>query len=198
MQRIIAFEGIDGSGKTTVARIVAVELIKMGYKVTLSHEPYRVEISRLLEETAWKDPLALTFLFSGDRALHVNEVLKKNADFHIFDRYYCSTLAYQGALGLDLNWLLKVSSFFPKPFATFILDVPVEVGLKRVRRDSLAFKRKYESLNKVRELYLKIAPLCNGYVIDATKGVEDVVREVISLLTGLLSASSNARGPQEV
>jgi len=197
MQRIIAFEGIDGSGKTTVARIVAVELIKMGYKVTLSHEPYRAETSRLIEETYWNDPLALALLFSSDRALHVNEVLKKKADFHIFDRYYCSTLAYQGALGLDLDWLLNLSSRFPKPFVTFILDVPAEVGLKRVKSDSLAFRRKYETLSKVREIYLKIAPICNGYVIDATKSLDEVVKEVISILTGLLSASATSRGPQE-
>ena len=197
MQRIIAFEGIDGSGKTTVSRKVAVELIKMGYKVTLSHEPFRAETTKLLEETAWRDPLALALLFSADRALHVREILQREADFHIFDRYYCSTLAYQGALGLNLDWLVQVSSYFPKPMITFILDVPVEVGLKRLRGDSLSFRRKYETLSKVRELYLKLAPECNGYVIDATKDLNEIIKEVISALSGLLSAFSTSRGPRE-
>ncbi len=116
-------------------------------------------------------------------------VLGLNADFYVFDRYYCSTLAYQGALGVDLEWLKAISSQFPKPWLTFILDLDVETALKRLKRDTLAYSAKYESLKRVRDLYLRVAKECNAVVIDANRGLSEVVNDVISYLESQLLSS---------
>ncbi len=186
MQRIIAVEGIDGSGKTTISRAIAVHLIKLGYKVVLTHEPFDERVVELIESTKWKDPIALALLFSADRALHLRKVSELNADFYVFDRYYCSTLAYQGALGVDLEWLRAMSSKFPKPWLTFVLDLDVETALKRLKRDTLAYSAKYESLKRVRDLYLRIAKECNAVVINANRQLSEVMKDVISYLESRL------------
>ncbi|MCQ4384993.1 MAG: thymidylate kinase, partial [Sulfolobales archaeon] len=78
---------------------------------------------------------------------------------------------------------------FPRPWLTIILDLSVDTALKRLKNDTLAFSRKYESLRKVREVYLKIKDECNGVVINAERSLEDVIADVISLVESHLSTS---------
>ena len=74
----------------------------------------------------------------------------KDRDFIILDRYYYSSIAYQGALGLDEEWIEKINSYFPKPDLTILLDLPVEIALYRLKNDKFNFKEKIESLKKLR------------------------------------------------
>ncbi|MFP3170274.1 MAG: dTMP kinase, partial [Sulfolobaceae archaeon] len=100
MLRIISFEGIDGSGKTTVANMVYQRLKNRfsSKNIVLTREPFTNEITSLIEKSGWKDPIALTLLFAADRAYHLRELINQNPDVILMDRYIYSSIAYQSAL----------------------------------------------------------------------------------------------------
>ncbi|MEM3971130.1 MAG: dTMP kinase [Saccharolobus sp.] len=184
MQRLIAIEGIDGSGKTTLALSLKQFLEeKRKVRTLVTREPFTEEIINLIEKLGWNDPLVLSLLFAADRAIHVRWFSNmKDRDFIILDRYYYSSIAYQGALGLDEEWIEKINSYFPKPDLTILLDLPVEIALYRLKNDKFNFKEKIESLKKVREKYLQLAVKYNFHIIDASKSKEEILNEAIKII----------------
>jgi dTMP kinase len=161
----IVFEGIDGAGKTTLSRELYKFLIRKGIKAVWTREPYDGGIRNLLlsrELSPWEE----TFLFLTDRGLHVRNFIMPHLQEGytvIADRFYLSTLAYQGfGRGLDLELLKRLNGEVTrgiKPDITFLIDLPVELALKRLQnrggnRDR--FERE-DFLRKVREGFLKLA-----------------------------------------
>jgi len=188
--KLIVIEGIDGAGKTTLSNLLAERLVELGYDAIVTHEPFTDEIKMLLENVGWKDPLVLTFLFSADRAIHVNWLRDAGKGIIIMDRYYYSTMAYQAALGLDLKWLETVSSVFPKPDLVLLIDLPVEVALMRLsrKRDSLDFKEKRETLSKVRENYLSLARKYNMIILDGKRDLRELTEHALTHVLQTLSS----------
>ncbi len=188
---LIAIEGIDGSGKTTLAKELTKWLEKnKKKKVLLTAEPFTEEITRLIQEEGWKDAVTLTLLFSADRGVHINWLMKQTTyDIIITDRYYYSTIAYQSAMGIDKNWIIEVNKYFPKPELTILLDLPAEVAIKRIKNDDkFNFKEKLSLLQKVRENYLNIAKGENSMkIIDSSKNFEEVLKEAKNYLEELIS-----------
>lgn len=161
--KFIVFEGIDGAGKTTQAKLLYEFLKEKNVPVVLTKEPTDGKIGRLLNYFLNKEEkinnYALQLLFTADRADHLEKVilpnLKKGKTI-ICDRYFFSTIAY-GLLEInDFFWLKTLNKNFPVPHITFFLDLPVEESLKRIRkkRKYLSLFEKEKVLKKIRQNYL--------------------------------------------
>ena len=162
---LLAFEGIDGAGKTTQARRLEATLREAGYPVLYTREPTAGPIGQRLRGLIAAGrgglrPEEELDLFVRDREEHVAAVIRPVLARHqvvLLDRYYFSTMAYQGALGLDPEGIRRRNeAFAPRPHLTFVLDLPPVAGLARIRRTrALApdtFERE-EYLERVRALF---------------------------------------------
>ena len=198
----IAFEGGEGSGKTTQARLVAIWLREQGYDVVTTHEPGATKIGMrlraLLLDTAHAgmSPHCEALLYAADRAEHVAAVIDPALDrgaIVITDRYIDSSLAYQGAgRGLpsgDIAWLNNWATEGREPDLTILLDMDPEQGLSRRARS--ADRLEAEPLDfhrRVRAGFLTLARAKPDHylILDAdapvgaiTEQIKDKVREIL-------------------
>jgi dTMP kinase len=185
----ITFEGIEGCGKTTQIKLLTPWLKERGYAVCVTYEPGDTflgqEIRKILLSPNFS-PAKETelLLYLADRAEHVEKVIHpalKENKIVLCDRYHDSTLAYQGyGRGLELAWVnnLFKQLKWPKPDLTFLLDCPVEVGLRRLKHRALdrieGEKKAFHQ--RVREGFLSLAQREPERikVIDATQPIEDI------------------------
>lgn len=157
---LITLEGIDGSGKTTQTRLLVEGLRGRGFEAEATTEPSPGPVGELIRSYISRGgrrrPYLEALLFASDRYDHldrtVNPMLRRGV-IVVSDRYLHSSLAYQSAAGVDLEWLRLINSFAPKPDLTFYLDVPAEVGLRRKGREATIFEN-HDYQRKVRDLYL--------------------------------------------
>lgn len=159
----IVLEGIDGSGKDTQAKLLAAYLKRKGKRVLLTSEPSHSVVGKFAREQLQHRRMSqrwMQLLFAADRQHHVeHDILPalKAGKVVICDRYSLSSLAY-GSVSLPLAWLKRLNHTFPKPNLTIILDIPAEVGLRRVRgKRSLELYERKNLLAKVRRNYLALA-----------------------------------------
>jgi dTMP kinase len=143
----ITFEGIEGCGKTTQARLLAEQLEACGQKTLVTREPGGAQISEQIRAVLLDhrndgmDPMAEALLYEAARAQFVTEIVRPALDAGITvicDRFADSTLAYQGyGRGLDLSTLTVLNTIATgglTPDITFLLDIPVAEGLQRRER----------------------------------------------------------------
>jgi dTMP kinase len=193
----ITLEGPEGSGKTTQIELLVAWLGDQGYDVVLTREPGGTGIGTQIRDVL-HDPantaMAATaeiLLYSADRAQHVAEFitpLMAEGKIVISDRYYDSTLAYQGyGRGLDLEALLAITAFATgglKPDLTLYLDIAPEKGLERRQTGGGEWNRldaeALEFHQRVREGYLKLIEQEpeRWVVVDADGSVEEVQEEI--------------------
>jgi len=168
----ITFEGIEGSGKSTQAKLLAAALQQKGHPVLLTREPGGPVISEairnLLLNPDFPEMLPETemLLYMASRSQHTGQWIipaLQSGSIVICDRYYDSTIAYQGAArDLDfgiIDQITRFATFGTEPDVTFLLDVPVEIGLGRIADripDRLELETR-EFHEKVRRMYLSIA-----------------------------------------
>ena len=192
----ISFEGLDGSGKTTQIQMVMAYLRQNGYDVLLTREPGGTAIGDQIRDVLHSldntemDPTAELLLYNASRAQLVAEVLRPHLEkggLVICDRFFDSTLAYQGyGHQLDLKQLKAVVEFATgglRPDLTFFLDIPPEEGLKRRKQASL-FGDEWNRLDDMELSFHK--RVYNGYKklikaeperwvrVDALAGVDEV------------------------
>lgn len=190
--KLIVVEGIDGAGKTTISQGIAESLKNRGFNVIWSCEPtLDSPYASLLREKlkgGIKDPKELKKLFLEDRRWHVeNLIIPKLEEGYIvvLDRYYLSTVTYQGSQGFRVKDLLvENETLAPLPDLVLYLDLPIEIALKRInqREKKLSVFEKREFLERVCELYQKILPLFNFTKIRTERNLEEVLDEVIKFL----------------
>ncbi len=198
--RFITFEGIDGSGKTTIAHRVAAELRRKGLKVVLTTEPTRSWLGDAVKRSYDDDvgPVAETFLFLADRARHTEDIRAwlKAGTTVISDRYADSTYAYQGArlegvVKDPMRWLRSVSApAIIEPDLTILLEISPAKGLRRI--SGRAKKVRFETLRfltKVARNYDRLARTRRWVRIDATMPAEDVTREALAVIERRTGAS---------
>ncbi|MFN3567723.1 MAG: dTMP kinase [Caldimicrobium sp.] len=200
--RLIVFEGIDGTGKTTIFKLLqedkAFENCLFSFEPTLGF--YGQKLRTLLSQKAIaKRPLSenlkvkeeLLELFLLDRKEHVQNFilpnLKKGKNI-ILDRYYLSTLAYQGDEENFLDLLKKNETFSPLPDWVIYLELSPEEAIKRVfnRGDEKSIFEKEDELRRIAYNYSQILPLFNYLALPAWKSVDSLFVEVRNLLMELL------------
>lgn len=140
----ITFEGIDGSGKSTQAKLLVDKLASINLETLFLREPGGTSISEEIRSVLLnnrKDEMSSrteAFLMCASRAQLTKDIIipeMKGGKWIVADRYADSTLAYQGGgRGIDLDWLIKVNHFATygtQPDLTFYIDVDPEIGAKR-------------------------------------------------------------------
>jgi dTMP kinase len=160
---LIVLEGIDGSGKTTQARSLLRRLRSRGFEAVFFREPTRGKWGREIKRKAVcagsLSPAEELDLFVKDRRENVGKNLKPalaKGKIVVLDRYYFSTIAYQGAKGLDPRRIRRLNEAFAvKPDLVIVLDVAAGEGLARISgrktRDELFEREDY--LAKVGEIF---------------------------------------------
>jgi dTMP kinase len=188
----ISFEGIEGTGKTIQSRLLYEYLTKKGYEVILTGEPGGTRIGLKIRdlllsvENKGMTPLAELLLYNASRAQHIQEVIlpvMNKGAIVITDRFTDSTVAYQGygRVAADLQ-----------PDITILLDLDVEVGLRRNRGINKVDRLELEDVEfhkRVRSAYLEIATKEPERIklVDASEGIEQVHNRIIKIITDFLN-----------
>ncbi len=188
--RFIVFEGIDGSGKSTQAKRLAEALEADGFQVVLTREPTDGPWGQKIRRIAANgrqgiDPRTELEYFVNDRAEHVTGVIAPAlaaGSVVICDRYYYSTIAYQGALGLDPDFIRQENEQkFPRPDLVILLEVPPDTGRQRIEAGRAGgTNRGYERLEflgRVTDIFDRLTD-DNIHRIDAARPEDEVFRDV--------------------
>lgn len=189
---MVAVEGIDGAGKTTVAATLAQWCGERGLLCGLSKEPTSLKWGKKLRESAATGRLTLDEeldLFHKDREEHAVTSIQPALDedaIMILDRYYWSTAAYQGARGASIAEVMKFNeSNFPIPDLVLLLDLPVESGQNRitVRGDQPNAFEDVSAQQRCREIFLQLPQLSEARceVVDASRPWREVSKECLKL-----------------
>lgn len=198
--KFIVIDGLDGCGKGTQAKLLANYIFDRDKKnhIFITREPYNsehyAEIRRLLKEGVNPEDNAelLAELFVKDRRAHAELISSfLNRGIHIVcDRYKYSTFAYQQAQGIALEKLIEMHKGILTPDLAIILDVLVDVILKRIVKDgNRDYKEVFEQKDfqeKLREIFLSLpAALPNEKIvfIDGNKSVAEVFKSIKEIVT---------------
>lgn len=192
----IAFEGIDGCGKSTQVKLLAESLKKEGHKVYTTFEPTDSFIGSLIRKIMQgkmeADHKTIAGLFVADRTNHLlnktDGIIKKLEEGYtvISDRYCFSSYAYQG-VHVDMEWIIqanKISTDILKPDLNIYIDISPEVSMKRVQtnRDIVELYESTENLQKVRNGYFKAFELLkneeNIVVIDGDRAAYLIAEDI--------------------
>jgi len=181
----ICIEGLDKSGKTTQSILLVEALRRRGYDAIYTAEPSDGKIGSFIREYILNreervSAMVEALLFAADRAEHTENVIKPNLKrgrIVVSDRYLFSSLAYQGAAGLDIGWIKEVNKAAIKPDLAIYIDVPVDVVLQRCQgRKSIMECREIQE--KVREIYMKMVHDGELILVDGDRPVEKTAREI--------------------
>ena len=193
----ICIEGLDGSGKTTHAHRLVQNLQKQGFDAIYTTEPSRGALgtfirSYVLEGEKRVPRVVEAVLFAVDRVEHLETMVKpalNEGKIVISDRCVYSSLAYQGAAGLDLEWIEKINSFALPPDLAIYIDVSPEVVVKRIRRKKSVMER-LETQRKVQEVYIKFVDKGKLVPIDGDKTKDEVEQDLLSLILNFLQKNA--------
>lgn len=200
--KLITLEGIDGSGKSTVAEKLQKNPEIKAFNPVFTREPTRGTLTGNAVEKAIQsdtDQLAELFLFTADHAEHLSKIIKpalKSGKLVISDRYSDSRYAYQGVtlktrLENPLEWVKDLHREWTiVPDLTFLFDIRPEVSVERCgKRGEQSKFEKLEFLRKVREIFLRLAAENpeRFIVIDASRSSEYVEKEVTEKILEFLN-----------
>jgi dTMP kinase len=188
----ICIEGLDGCGKTTQARLLARRL-KKTYSAVYTAEPSNGKIGRFIKqrclnaERRWSS-IVEALLFAADRFDHVENVVlpaKNKGKLVISDRYVYSSLAYQGAAGLDLAWIEKINEHAINPDLAVFVDVLPETAVQRLKPKKSVMET-LGTQRKVRQSYLNLVKKGRLLMIDGNaskqKVADDILKAVLDFL----------------
>jgi len=183
---IIALEGIDNAGKTTLAQMLTDEFVKVGKNAIVSKE-LTTEVGKLIKatiKTGILTPISKTFLFAADRQLRIEKLQEDNCfdEIVIFDRYLHSAVVYREAEQLDGMWVKNVNKYIPKSDIAFYIDITPEESIKRNTDAKFNIHYSIEHLRRVREAYLNYVELGELILIDGMKNTRDVYGDIIDIL----------------
>jgi dTMP kinase len=191
---LIAFEGLDQSGKQTQAELLRDRLTGKGRTVRLLSFPdygtiIGAEIGRALRGERQYGADVMQLLYVANRYEYKQAILEgiENGTILVCDRYLASSVAYGEAQGLDGSWLHDIQKYLPQPDLTILLDIPPEASARRKSADRDKYERDLALLGRVRESYLRQAAA--GWVrIDADRDRAAVAVDVIAAVASRMPA----------
>ena len=190
---LIAFEGIDGAGKTSQVGLVSEWLRKSGYDVIAFKEPTKGVWGQKIREIAHygrkgMSPQDELDLFIRDRKENVEQNIRpalEQCKLVLLDRYYFSTVAYQGALGIDPGEIRQLNEeFAPRPDLVILLDVSPRLGLSRIINGRDQFEKE-EYLAKVQKIFTELE---QPYIrrLDGSRSKEDVFKDIQNIIPDIV------------
>jgi dTMP kinase len=191
----LVIEGLDGSGKTTQAALLAGKF-KNNYNILLTAEPSHGKIGTFIRESCLYENTRLpteaeALMFAADRIEHMYSEVKpalEEGKLVICDRYIYSSLAYQGNSGLSLEWIKTINARALQPDICIFIDVPPEKVIERLQRKKSVMET-LETQQKVREVYMKYVEKGELVRVDGDKEVAQVAEELFKTVSGLIEAA---------
>jgi dTMP kinase len=187
---LIAVEGIDGAGKTTQVRLLSERLQLAGMDVVSSKEPTDGPWGARVRQSAITGRLPLedeTHAFLEDRKEHVRDLVAPALEAGkvvILDRYFYSTIAYQGARGQDVQDLIERTAQFPRPDITFLIDIDPAVAVSRIangRGETPNQFERAEYLAEARKIFNRVAAKDEAIrSLDGGRSIEALHDEVVA------------------
>jgi dTMP kinase len=182
----ICVEGLDGCGKTTQTKLLVRRLRRKRYDAIYTAEPSRGKIGKFIKRHCLHGEKRVSsiieaLLFAADRFEHVEDVIAPaigKGKIVVSDRYVYSSLAYQGAAGLDLEWIEKVNEHAIHPDLAFFIDVKPEVVVKRLKPKKSVMEN-LQTQQKVREVYMKFVENGELVKIDGNGSVQEVAESIL-------------------
>ncbi|HEX5462346.1 MAG TPA: dTMP kinase [Steroidobacteraceae bacterium] len=198
----ITLEGIEGAGKSTVARWVREWLDRRAVRTTLTREPGGTPLAERVRQVVLErgqerlSAVTETLLMFAARGIHVENLIRpalERGDWVVCDRFTDATLAYQGGgRGVDAAWIESLASHVQtglRPDCTLLLDLPVPMGLERARSRQAGAADRFEAeaeafFERVRAAYLELARRepKRIHVIDAAVPLAAVEQQVAAVL----------------
>jgi dTMP kinase len=203
----IAFEGGEGTGKSTQSKMLKKWLEQEGEEVVLSREPGGTDLGQGLRkillghETGVISPRAEALLYAADRAHHVFSTIRPaldRGDVVITDRYFDSSIAYQGAgRVLEPNEVARISRWATEslfPTLTIIIDMPAEVGLSRLKSRDRLEAEPLAFHERVRNEFLQIASMDpeRYLIVDGLQPIDEIHEQIISRVGELPALKRNS------
>jgi dTMP kinase len=203
----IAFEGGEGTGKSTQSKMLKKWLEQEGEEVVLSREPGGTDLGQGLRkillghETGAISPRAEALLYAADRAHHVFSLIRPaldRGDVVITDRYFDSSIAYQGAgRVLQPNEVARISRWATEslfPTLTIIIDMPAEVGLGRLKSRDRLEAEPLAFHERVRNEFLQIASMDpeRYLIVDGLQAIDEIHEQIISRVGELPALKRNS------
>jgi dTMP kinase len=197
---LIVFEGTDGTGKSTQLSLLEKYLQNNHYPVVTTREPtegkYGQQIRKLYMQRDSRTPREELQLFLADRKEHVDNLITPSltsGKIVLCDRYFLSTIAYQGAIGFDIDELTSLNNFAPDPDIALLFHAPLDTGKRRItegRGESLNDFEQTEYLQKVATIF---DSLSFAYIqrICAQGSIEDIHLKVLSQVLPIISSTIN-------
>ncbi len=194
----IVIEGLDGSGKTTQAKLLA-DKLSHSHRALYTFEPSKGKIGEFIRNGCLYEDKRLhaeveALLFAADRIEHVEHVVKpalREGRLVISDRYIYSSLAYQGSAGVDLKWVNTLNDRALKPDLAVFIDVSPEIVLKRLERRKSVMET-LETQRCVREIYMKFVEKGELEVIDGNKPEAAVFKSLYAIVSKFLEGFRGA------
>ena len=191
----ICIEGLDGCGKTTQAKLLAKKLGK-SHNALYTAEPSHGKIGTYIRKSYLYGEKRLSIilealLFAADRIEHVeDEVIPalKEERLVISDRYVYSSLAYQGAAGLNLDWIEKINEHALRPDLAVFIDVDPKTAIHRLKPNKSVMEN-METQQKVRKIYLKFVEKGRLTRINGNQPKNAVAKELYAVVMKFLNAS---------
>ena len=188
----ICLEGLDGSGKTTQAKLLT-EKLRKSHSAVYTAEPSRGKIGTYIRNRCLYGEKRLStvveaLLFAADRIEHVEtEVLPalNQGQLVISDRYVYSSLAYQGAAGLRLEWIEKVNEHALTPDLAVFIDVNPRTVMRRLKPKRSVMEN-METQQRVRDIYLKFVAKGELVRIDGDRSKAEVARALSAVVLKFL------------
>jgi dTMP kinase len=206
----IAFEGIDGSGKSTQVKLLAEFLTDKGHKVYTTYEPtdsrIGVMIRDIFNHRMEGDQRVIAALFAADRLNHLlnsqDGILKKLKEGYtvITDRYYFSSYAYHSVHNIDMDWVIQANSMSAdllRPDLNIYIDISPDVSMERLKKGRNSFEM-YETLenqkmvyDKYKEAFDRLGDAEKVFVTDGNRKTDLIAEDIRIAVDELIGPGNN-------
>lgn len=183
---IIALEGIDNAGKTSIAEKLMSYFLGKGKQAIISKE-LTTRVGSTIKEGFKNEelsPISKAFLFAADRQIRIEQLKEELTDdkIIIFDRYIYSAVVYREAEGMEGNWVKEINRNVPQSDVCIYIDITPDESLRRNTDTKFNIHYTLEHLEKVRDAYHKYVNSGELMIIDGMRAIDDVLSDAIAVI----------------